>query len=151
MNWFTRWFRKPEPSGWVFVQVTDGDTVEMKFLPLHENLQKFLIRIAGIDTPETSKAATQIEREKGLEAKRYLEKWFDDAKEINLAPQKWGKWGGRAIADIQIDGKDVGREMIKRGLAVPYQGGKKADWNTILLERENSNKRKPQAKKWWFF
>jgi len=34
----------------------------------------------------------------------------------------------RIVADVDIDGQDLGQMLIHEGLAQPYDGGKKPKW-----------------------
>ena len=34
----------------------------------------------------------------------------------------------RILADVQVDGVSLGEELIKKGLAKPYDGGTKSGW-----------------------
>ena len=43
----------------------------------------------------------------------------------NLA---WGKWGGRVIADVLIDGRNPATALIEAGLARPCDGWRRAGW-----------------------
>ena len=50
------------------------------------------------------------------------------AKKIELRNMKRGKYF-RIVADVYVDGKSLGDMLIKRSLAVPYDGGHKGkDW-----------------------
>jgi endonuclease YncB( thermonuclease family) len=34
----------------------------------------------------------------------------------------------RIVADVYVDGSDLGQELIEKGLAKPYHGEKKPKW-----------------------
>ena len=105
------------------------------------------IRIKGIDTPEkrptkagrteesitAEKAAAELAR---AELSMLLE---DNAMEFVVANPSQGKYAGRVIAEVFINGLDVAEYMIEKGLAVPYDGGTKMTWeemSTFFNEQE---------------
>ena len=64
------------------------------------------IRVNGIDTPE-------------LRAKQLTVSLLRGAKVIELRNMQQGKYF-RIIADVFVDSKSLGRMLIKKGFAVPY-------------------------------
>jgi endonuclease YncB( thermonuclease family) len=53
---------------------------------------------------------------------------LNDAKRIELVDLRRDKYF-RVLAGIRADGRDVARQLIEAGLAVPYAGGTKtANW-----------------------
>ena len=109
--------------------VADGDTIRST-LKLPCPLCNVSVRILGIDTPEsTYLAKCPAEKAKGLEAKAFLINLTIGQESMMARSIKWDKYGGRINAYIEIAGKDVGQQMIDRGLAKPYNGlGAKPDW-----------------------
>jgi len=109
--------------------VADGDTIKST-LKLPCPLCNVSVRILGIDTPEsTHLAKCPAEKSKGLEAKAFLTNMTTGQTEMMARGVKWDKYGGRIDAKIEINGVDVGTEMIKKGFAKPYTGaGPKPDW-----------------------
>ena len=55
---------------------------------------------------------------------------ISNAKEVNVVLKDWGKWGGRIVGDLEIDGKLLSKLLIdNRHAAVYIDGkGKKRDW-----------------------
>jgi len=49
------------------------------------------------------------------------------AKVIELKNMKRGKYF-RIIADVYVDGENLASILIKKGLARPYDGGKRKSW-----------------------
>ncbi len=110
--------------------VVDGDTLQTEVKSLPTPLNHVLIRIRGIDTPESNYLA-KCEREKylGLEAKRYLTNLVSQRSKMTITNYKYDKYGGRIVADVRIKGIDIGKKMIELGYARPYNGtGSKSDW-----------------------
>jgi len=124
--------KSPKIYNWQVIRVVDGDTLEIsnEFLP--EELKLF-VRIKGIDTPEKEfRAKCQKEKILGQNASEYTKKAIKTAQEkklkITFSEIKWDKFGGRILAVVKIDNKNLGDELIKKGLARPYNGEKKASW-----------------------
>lgn len=110
-------------------KVVDGDTISTR-LALPCPLCAVSIRIRGIDTPEsTYLAKCPAEKEKGLAAKKYLTDFVIGQLSMIARDIKWDKYGGRIDAVVEINGVNIGDEMLKQGHAKPYTGaGPKPDW-----------------------
>jgi len=123
------------PEVWA-VEITgiyDGDTFNFKAAKLPTSLQKMKVRIRGIDAPELGKRGKcDDERKKAEDAKKKLIEIIGVSKVARLTNMSWDKYGSRIVADVEINGKDVGKIMIREGLAEPYFGsGKKTNWCEI--------------------
>jgi micrococcal nuclease len=90
------------------VGVMDGDTV--KVLVAEQKLLR--IRLAFCDAPEKKQAF-------GSRAKQALSELVF-GKEIDLRPNAIDRYG-RTVAQVGVDGKDVGLEMVREGLAWVYE------------------------------
>ena len=106
----------------------DGDTCNAKMLGVPDTLKKIKIRINGIDTPEI-KGECEREKKLAIEAKVFINDLIKNSTVIYLKNLKWGKYGGRVVADLYIDKRDY-REYLKgKNFYVEYYGGKKTkDW-----------------------
>ena len=91
-----------------FVAVTDGDTIKV----LTTENQLFRIRIAWIDAPEMGQAF-------GRRAKQFMGTLVF-GKDVELRPHVIDRYG-RTVAMVFVDGRDVGLELIKAGLAWAYE------------------------------
>jgi micrococcal nuclease len=112
-----------------YVAVIDGDTIRSS-VQLPCPLCNVYIRIKGIDTPESNHLA-KCEKEKitGMAAKKYLQNVFIGKTEFMARNMDWDKYGGRIVADVEVDGKSLAEDLIKRGYAKPYAGrGRKPNW-----------------------
>lgn len=109
------------------IGVVDGDTLRAEMIGVPKPLNKISIRIAGIDAPEI-KGQCDSEKEKARAAKRFLLDKFSAARAVTLGSLDWDKYGGRVLADVYFDGKDVGQMLIDQGLATPYLGEKKSGY-----------------------
>lgn len=108
--------------------IYDGDTFRVNIPDYPPILgQHMSIRINGVDTPEMR---GKCEQEKALarKAKQYTVTALRNAKTIELHNMQRGKYF-RIVADVYADGKSIGDGLIREGLAVVYDGGKKVkDW-----------------------
>ena len=109
------------------IAVYDGDTfrANLEGFPaiIGENIG---IRINGIDTPEMKDKRPHI-KALAIKARNYLRARLKEAKEVKLISLQRGKYF-RIVAQVIVDGQDIGQELIKAGLAKPYSGGKKEGW-----------------------
>ena len=107
------------------VKVVDGDTVDV-VIDLGFNLsKKERVRLAGIDSPE-SRTRDAEEKIFGLEAKAYLKTRLEGSKKLIVKTEKDGKYG-RMLgwfynSDVE---SSINNEMIEKGYAWEYDGGKK--------------------------
>jgi len=110
------------------ISVYDGDTFKgniSNYPPLLG--QNIGIRINGVDTPEIRGKCSQ-EMALALEAKQFTDNILRNAKVIELRNMQRGKYF-RIVADVYADGINIGDGLIRDGLAVAYNGGKKSkDW-----------------------
>lgn len=105
-------------------RVVDGDTIDVTLdlgFDLHMQAR---IRFAGINAPE-SRTRDLVEKQKGLEAKRFVEDWISNSETIIIETQldKKGKFG-RILGNIlNAEGVSLNNEMVGLGHATPYDGG----------------------------
>lgn len=108
--------------------VTDGDTIAGTF-PLPYPLSNISIRIYGIDTPEKgSLAKCKKEADLARQASSLSKAIVGNNKTMMVYDFKYDKYGGRILGRVEVNGVDVGSELIKQGLAYPYYGGTKRSW-----------------------
>lgn len=124
-------------------EVYDGDTIFTHIanyrLPSPLNLLR--VRINGIDTPEMpaksyyttgklGRAKCVKEAELAIKSRLFLISLIDGQKKMKISNYKWGTYGGRIVADVTINGKDIAEEMLTNGHAVYYDGKseKTHDW-----------------------
>jgi Micrococcal nuclease (thermonuclease) homologs len=90
------------------VQVTDGDTFELR----RSIGGTVTVRLHGVDTPESAQpygtAATRA-------ARRYV-----GGKSVRATVEDIGRYG-RAVASIEVEGRDLGAMLIQDGLAWWYR------------------------------
>lgn len=113
------------------IRVYDGDTVKIKVDFLPDPMPPILgLRIDGIDTPEKGhRAKCGKERLLSAKATRFTNELLAHAQDVRVVLHGWGKYAGRIVGDIIVDGKKFSQIMVDRGFAVWYDGGKKVkDW-----------------------
>ena len=112
------------------INVYDGDTFRVnidEFPPIiGENIA---IRILGIDTPEI-KGNCQQERQLAIKARDFTRKYLNSGSVISLTELKRDKYF-RILANVYIDGKNLGDALLMQNLAVVYLGKKKFNWCAV--------------------
>ncbi len=111
-------------------RVIDGDTIDVDIDLGFDVHIKERVRLYGIDAPET-RTKDKYEKEKGLEAKAFLQELMNDCRGIILLESKeYGKFGrclGIVFQDIdtEVEERSVNDMMIDAGHATEYLGGKR--------------------------
>lgn len=111
------------------LRVVDGDDVEYRG-------QRF--RLAGFDTPQVdalrSNMDRSLEQQRGQMAKLHLQVLIAAARSVHLidweAPLKNG---GRRLATLLLDGRDVRDIALAEGWGVDYRARKEVDWGDKAL------------------
>ena len=105
--------------------IYDGDTFRANIKEYPDVIgYRMGIRINGIDTPEMRGECVK-EKTLAKSAKQFTVEKLRAAKKIELRNMKRGKYF-RIVADVYVDGNNLGEMLIAKGLAVPYDGGRKA-------------------------
>ncbi|MGH0276956.1 thermonuclease family protein [Sinorhizobium meliloti] len=92
------------------VIIIDGDTIRMDGIT---------IRIMELDTPETFKSRCENELVLGLAAKEHLRSLLDCGT-VTYEATGTDRYG-RTLAKVHVGGVNVGQQMIRDGVALPYQ------------------------------
>ena len=108
--------------------IYDGDTFRVNIAEYPPLLgYRMGIRVNGIDTPEIRGKCLQ-EKALAHKAKQFTVARLRAAKRIELKNMKRGKYF-RIVADVYVDGDNLGEMLINENLAVAYDGGHKGkDW-----------------------
>ena len=106
-------------------RVVDGDTMRVSF-PVNGHIWTFPVQLEGIDCPEI-RTRDQKEKTLGMKAKEHVE----DLVIGNVVSLKLGEFDGfgRLMGKvITSNGLNVADDLIAKGLAKKYDGGKKEKW-----------------------
>lgn len=107
--------------------IYDGDTFRVNINAWSAIVgHRVPVRVKGIDTPEL-RGKCQYEKELARKAKQHTVQLLRDAKKIELQNINRGKYF-RILADVSIDGQDLGESLIENRLAVRYYGNSKVSW-----------------------
>ncbi|PKH60389.1 nuclease [Shewanella sp. Choline-02u-19] len=107
------------------ISVYDGDTFKADIKGYQAVVgTNISIRVANIDTAEI-RAGCSDEKVMALKGREFTLKALSSASVIELRDIKRGKYF-RLVADVYIDGVNLGSELRKAGLAVEY--GKEHSW-----------------------
>lgn len=134
------------PVEGVVVKVVDGDTVHV----LLDSGERVKVRVLGIDTPEIAHNHTEQTDCFGRKATKQMRKLVGD-KRVKLVADKRSDdvdVYGRLLRYVEVDGVDVGKELIKQGLAHVYVPEKPKDLKKIekLARYESYQKAEAKAK-----
>lgn len=113
---------------WEILRVIDGDTLEIKNECFPKEL-KLSVRVLGINTPEKgSRAKCDKEAKLAEKASKFTKQFIGKNKTASFRNIKWDKYGGRLLADVEINGKNLAGELIRNNYARSYDGKKKGSW-----------------------
>lgn len=111
----------------VVVRVVDGDTIKVTLLgEMPELFREEGIRLRHCDTPEKRDPRPDV-AELARRATAFTESRLAPGQRVTLFQVGFDKYGGRLLADIEVEGINLCRGLIEAGLAHPYEGGTK-DW-----------------------
>ena len=125
--------RSPEfiQHDWKLLRVVDGDTVEFEALWVPAPLrQRILLRIYGVDTPESGhRARCRQEADRGRAATEFVRQAIASSRVARPAVTDWDKYGGRILGDVILDNNVSLRALlIRNGFAREYFGEAKTSW-----------------------
>ena len=115
---------------WPVVRVVDGDTVKVDAgADLPPELASLSVRLRGVDTPEKGRRAKcNAEKQAAAAATAFAEEAIRKAGSLVVRDPAWGKWGGRVVADLILDGSSLSSALLEAGHARRYDGGKRGGW-----------------------
>ena len=109
---------------WIVADVIDGDTVRIVNPALPPPLDALSLRLLGVDAPETGRRARcPAEAEAAGAATAFVRRVLARADTVSVVLARWGKWGGRVLGRVAVDGRDLATLLIRAGHAAPYGGG----------------------------
>lgn len=107
-------------------EVYDGDTFTTGIHIWLGQIVRTRIRINGIDAPEL-RSKCETEKIKARASKQALIRLLTS--NVELRNIKYGKWAGRVVADVFIDGENIADIMVDLGYARRYDGkSKRKPW-----------------------
>lgn len=109
-------------------RIIDGDTIQVIVKEHPIELQKISIRILNLDTPEIH---GKCEKEKllAIKAKQFLVNLLPIGSTIQLDNIKFDKYGGRILAHVFVNGRNVSTIIKENNLGYDYSGqGEKFNW-----------------------
>ncbi|TDJ52194.1 MAG: hypothetical protein E2O42_00395 [Nitrospina sp.] len=113
------------------VKVYYGDTITVEAYPWPGLEAKVSVRIDGVDTPEI-RGKCDAEKQKAIEAREFV-KGLVLGETIFLQNVKHGKYAGRVVADVKLEGGgSLAQKIIDRGLGREYHGGRREGWCATL-------------------
>jgi micrococcal nuclease len=120
----------PVPA--LVTQVIDGDTLRVRAQIWLGHEVATLVRLAGIDTPETSATCPRARR-LASEATDFVNAKLGpndgETRHVWLKDIHYGKYAGRIVARVELnDGEDLSQALLAAGLAQPYDGRRRRPW-----------------------
>ena len=108
------------------LRIVDGDTLLVSARPWPQQTVEVFVRLRGIDAPEM-KARCRQEREAAVAARDRLVRMAGEGTSLLLTNVAGDKYFGRVVADVELpDGSNPAKDLVAAGLALPYDGGRKA-------------------------
>ncbi len=108
------------------IKVVDGDTIHIAHrLPGNPQIYKFSVRVRLVDCPEI-RGKNEYEKKLAIEGREFVKKWILH-KIVELHEVDTDKYG-RLLAHVHYDSKSLAEELVRRGLARPYDGGARQPW-----------------------
>lgn len=109
------------------LRVIDGDTMMVSARIWPGQSVETSVRLLGIDAPELRSKCPE-ERERARAARDWLRRAAPEGGRLLLRDVHFDKYGGRMLARVESGGEDLGRALLKEGLARRYEGGQRAGW-----------------------
>jgi len=108
------------------IRVIDGDTFVANVQIWPGLAATTSIRLSGINAPEVH-TRDACEKAAGQKARDRLTAILNTGA-VTLRDVRRGKYAGRVLARVIVNGEDVGQVLVREGLAKPYHGGKRLPW-----------------------
>jgi len=109
------------------IRVIDGDTFVVDIDEFPDLIGKDIsVRVNGIDTPEL-RGKCEREKDLAVKAKERVDALLKTADTIVLENLSRGSFF-RIVADVIIDGVDLGELILNEDLATPYRPDSESSW-----------------------
>lgn len=110
------------------VSIYDGDTFFCDIQGLPDIFGRRMgVRLKGIDTPELRDNRPHV-KELARQAKMFVVEKLRAADVVELKNVERGKYF-RLVADVYVDGKNLGELLLEKQLAKEYDGNAKPKWD----------------------
>lgn len=109
------------------ISVHDGDTIRARAEIWPGTTVETGVRVAGVDTPELH-GKCPTEKTLAERARARAAALMPAGAEIRLHDVRTGKYAGRVVARVTVNGEDMADILIREGLGRPYSGGKRQGW-----------------------
>ena len=83
------------------------------------------VRVDGVDTPEI-RGMCQAEKDMAVRARDFVRATV--GAQVQLTSVRLGKYAGRVVADVWVDGRKLSDLLIAENLGRPYHGGRREVW-----------------------
>lgn len=108
------------------VRVIDGDTIKMTVYSWPNTQHTINVRLVGVNTPEY-RGGSPCEKAAAKRATEFVKSFIHNRK-ITLTDVQNGKYAGRVLGKVKVNGLDLGEALINAGHAKEYHGGKRGAW-----------------------
>ncbi|MEN0087646.1 MAG: thermonuclease family protein [Pseudomonadota bacterium] len=109
----------------------DGDSLRAQVMVWPSQLMEATIRLRGVDTPELN-SKCEAERRLAQRARDFVRSHIV-GQAVTLTDVSKGKYYGRVIASVTLhDGGSLGDMLLREGLGLAYNGGKRTDWCDLV-------------------
>lgn len=111
------------------VRVLDGDTVEVDVWLWPGLVQRIKLRLAGVNTPEKrGRGVSLCEKVAAKRATHFTRRFVKNMGQVIVSEVRLGKFAGRVLGKVSVNGRDLGEALVAAGLARLYSGGKRTAW-----------------------
>jgi endonuclease YncB( thermonuclease family) len=122
-------------------RVTDGDTIRVR-----AGDNRVVIRLVGIDAPETSRGKNEPGQAFSDQASKRLASLVLN-RTVEIKPYGQDRYG-RTLAEVFVEGKNVNLEMVKAGLAEVYRGAPALGLDLGLYRKAEEDARNARLGMW---
>lgn len=122
-----------------YIRNYDGDTITFNIPKSHPLFGSMIsVRVRGIDAAEV-RTKDPCEKQASRAGKALVASALKSAKQIDLVNVARDKYF-RILADVHADGESIGELLLKKRLAVAYDGGTKSqvNWCEMIAVSEPS-------------
>ena len=108
------------------MRVIDGDTIELSVELWPGLTQRSSIRLVGVNAPE-KRTRLFCEKTAGIAATEFTRSFVENGA-ITVTDVRNGKFAGRVLGNVFVDGKSLSDALLASGHARVYGGGRRQPW-----------------------